>query len=49
MSRTRKIVIAIALLVAPAVMTGCADVAGPSESTAPSFDSRCTESQGVVC
>lgn len=49
MSRIRSIVIAIALLAAPAVMTGCADAAGPSEQTAPAFDKDCTETQGSVC
>jgi hypothetical protein len=48
MSRTRTIIVAIALLAAP-VVTGCADAAGPSEPNVPSFDSSCTESQGVVC
>ena len=49
MSRTRKLAIAIALLIAPAVMTGCSDTAGPSDQSAPAFDTGCTETQGTVC
>lgn len=50
MSRTRKLVVAIALLIAPVVTTGCSDIAGPSDQSAPSFDSKCTaEGQGSVC
>ena len=49
MSNARKLVVAVALLVASAAMTACSDIAAPSEQSVPAFDTQCTESQGSVC
>ena len=49
MSRTHKFLLALALLVTPLAVAGCTDSAGPSEPSAPAFDTGCAEGQGSVC